>query len=173
MKGQPFLYAEMGDWIVELHRDMPDRMSGIETRKIFLNIIEAFSNRLVDVGIRHRNREWTFELSPLIDELHRLLFGGCTCGIASAPNFESPHHDSTVRPEPDPFQSSPSVPMLVAKYPTRERQTFDPIGLGHSDRSNRCPCLSRGRELALAPRRRSPGQRRPEQEAAQEATPSA
>ena len=65
MEGQPFLHAEMGDWIVELHRDMSDRMSGIETREIFLNIVEAFSNRPVDVSIRHRNREWAFEL-PLL-----------------------------------------------------------------------------------------------------------
>ncbi|MCG3775263.1 MAG: hypothetical protein JW395_2095 [Nitrospira sp.] len=74
MKGQLFFHTNMGDRIVELHRDMPDRMRGIEAGEIFLNSIEAFTNRLVDVGIRDCNREWTLEFPPVIHELHRLFF---------------------------------------------------------------------------------------------------
>jgi hypothetical protein len=73
---------------------MPDRMSGIETREIFLNIIETFSKRLVDIGIRHRNRERTSELPLLINELHRLLFWGRRMVSLQLPTS---NHPTTIR----------------------------------------------------------------------------
>src|SRR5467141_3683184 len=79
---------------------MPDRMSSIENSEIFLNTIEAFSNRLVDLGIRHRKRQWTFEFSPLIDELHWLLFGGCREVSLQLPTL---NHPATIR-QTDPNQ---------------------------------------------------------------------
>src|SRR6185295_14794329 len=94
MKCQPFLHAEMGGWIVELNRDMSYRMSGVKNRKILLNIIETFSNDLVEVSVRYRYRERAFEFSPLIDELYRLCVGkACVVSL----QLPTPNHPAAIR----------------------------------------------------------------------------
>jgi len=42
MKRQSFLHAEMGDWIVKLHRDMSDGMSGIEITTFSYGHFQAY-----------------------------------------------------------------------------------------------------------------------------------